>query len=249
MVIKGLAVLFAIALTCFFSIQFYAFRRAQTASSFRLYTETELRDYDEESTNAPTTPVVNTVTAVVEERETVTPSPPLREERKNGSIVIPFYRKSWYLLFRHYQKEMRKRALNSRPLFSYQPPYSLYHGDRYSLLYADRACINSLKHEVYFFDSSEPSVRSSHLRPSTNFHPYKKPIQFSGYEGVSFFFVNSSFPSLFPDSPSNLTWVLLTPPASQNECVEAFHQYFPPFYQSLHPLFSSPVLCFPLHSL
>ena len=238
---KGLAVLFAIALTCFFSIQFYAFRRAQTASSFRLYTETELRDYDEESTNAPTTPVVNTVT--------VTPSPPLHGERKNGSIVIPFYKKSWYLLFRHYQKEMRKRALNSRPLFSYQPPYSLYQGDRYSLLYADRACINSLKHEVYFFDSSEPSVRSSHLRPSTNFHPYKKPIQFSGYEGVSFFFVNSSFPSLFPDSPSNLTWVLLTPLASQNECVEAFHQYFPPFYQSLHPLFSSPVLCFPPHSL
>lgn len=245
MVIKGFAVLFAFTLTCYFLFQFYTFRHVKTIQSFHLSTETVLLDYDEESAKAPTTPTPNNTSPIVVDKGTVTPSPPLPKKRRNGSIVIPFYKKSWYLLFRHYQKEMRKKATNSTPLFSFQPPYSLYQGDRYSLLYADRACINSFKHEVYFFEpSSEPSPRSSHLRPSTNFHLYKKPIHFSGYKDVSFFFVNSSFPSLFSDLPSNLTWILLTPPTSNNECFEAFHQYFPPFYQTLHPLFSSSVPCF-----
>ena len=179
------------------------------------------------------TPVVsaNLMTEVAEEEQTPQPE----QKVKNESIVIPFRKKSWYKLFRYYQMKNRMFAENSSMSF-FSPPFSVHRGPSFSLLYVHQGCIDIFKHSVYLFDSSrKPPYSSFHLRPSSSSHP----IHIDGFEDVSLFIVSASLPS---DVSSNLTWVLLTPPVRSDECGEAFLQYFPPFYHSIHPLFSRSVV-------
>lgn len=161
---------------------------------------------------------------------------PLPEQKvKNGSIVIPFHKKSWYTLFRHYQMKNRVVSENNSMSF-FSPPFSVHRSPSFSLLYAQQGCIDIFKHSVYLLDSSrKPPYSSFHLRSSAS----SQPIHVDGFEDVSLFIVNASLPS---DISSNLTWVLLTPPVRSDECGEAFLQYFPPFYHSIHPLFSRSVV-------
>ena len=233
MVKLGVLVFFGIVLICFLLLQHHAYAGLRSVSENRTFIKEVLVEFVEEATTAP---VMNVTLTTEEPEERIAPPP--EQKVKNGSIVIPFYKKSWYRLFRYYQMKNRIRTENNSLSF-FSPPFSVHRDPSFSLLYAHQGCIDIFKHSVYLFDSSRKPP--SHLRTSTHFYPYVHSIIVDGFEDVSLFIVNASFPSFFPDVSSNLTWVLLTPPVRSDECSEAFHQYFPPFYHSLHPLFSRSV--------
>ena len=230
MVKLGALVVLGIVLVCFLLLQFYVYVGLRDVSDNRTFVKELVVEFAEEATMAPVVNV-NLTEEVVEEERT-----PLPEQKvKNGSIVIPFHKKSWYKLFRHYQLKNRVFAENSSVSF-FSPPFSVHRGPSFSLLYAHQGCIDIFKHSVYLLDSSrKPPYSSFHLRLSSSSHP----IHIDGFEDVSLFIVSASLPS---DVSSNLTWVLLTPPVRSDECGEAFLQYFPPFYHSIHPLFSRSVV-------
>ena len=230
MVKLGALVVLGIVLVCFLLLQFYVYVGLRGVSDNRTFVKELVVEFAEEATIAPVVSA-NLTTYVPTEEQT-----PLPEQKvKNGSIVIPFHKKSWYTLFRHYQMKNRVVSENSSMSF-FSPPFSVHRGPSFSLLYVHQGCIDIFKHSVYLFDSSrKPPYSSFHLRPSSSSHP----IHIDGFEDVSLFIVNASLPS---DVSSNLTWVLLTPPVRSDECGEAFLQYFPPFYHSIHPLFSRSVV-------
>ena len=229
MVKLGALVVLGIVLVCFLLLQFCVYVGLRDVSDNRTFVKEIVVEFAEEATMTPVVSA-NLMTEVVEEERI-----PLPEQKvKNGSIVIPFHKKSWYKLFRHYQMKNRVVSENNSMAF-FSPPFSVHRGPSFSLLYAQQGCIDIFKHSVYLLDSSrKPPYSSFHLRSSSSSHS----IHVDGFEDVSLFIVNASFSA---DVSSNLTWVLLTPPVRSDECSEAFLQYFPPFYHSIHPLFSRSV--------
>lgn len=187
----------------------------------------------------PTPTVFPTVSPTIEPTRKVE----FRNTTRFNPVGIPFYKKSWYLLYRHYQR-MKQNDSTSYIHFDKDSPYTFFQGETINSLFIPCGCVNLYKRQIIII--THPPNRTAlktHLRPSSVLHVSPINRTLPGFESLPLFTSDD------PDIPytvhsSNLTWLLYTPKkAGESECMDSLQQYIPLFLHSVRPLFPIDV-CF-----
>ena len=163
-------------------------------------------------------------------------------------VGLPFDRKNWYKLFRYYQQKQYNASSfyfqhYLQEAMESSKPWSLIKSRYLDILYIREGCID-LRHQLLLImnPSSSTQFEKKYLRnPETlESHIYSN-VQIPGFESYPLYQVNASIPKSIPVHSSNFSWILATPPSSQDSCLQSFMQYVPVFLQSIIPFFESDV--------
>lgn len=159
-------------------------------------------------------------------------------------VGLPFNRKNWYQLFRHYQNKQYNAS--TFPFQHYlqeamksSSPWTLLPNNQLDILFIKESCIDIRHRMILIMDpSSSNQFEKKHLRnPETIESHIYSPVQIPGFESYPLYQVNASIPISIPIHSTNLSWILATPPSSNDECLQSFMQYIPVFLQSISPFF------------
>ena len=157
-------------------------------------------------------------------------------------VGIPFSKKSWFSLFRYYQKVKRNESTVSPDLLHSQTDsFAILPGDKKTqFLFIPNGCVNLYKRQIIILRNNpdQSSIKTNLRFPNVLQEvPLDSPIP--GFESLPLFLSEAtSVP--YPILSSNLTWLFYTPKKehenNDRECMNSLSFYLPLFFHSIHPL-------------
>lgn len=222
-----------------------------TLPSHDLYVSSNARNYHDTNTLIPESSVMSSDSVsepkVTEEPKTTKPAEPFLSTEFQP-VGLPFDRNDWYKLFRYYQQKQYNTSyfLFQRSLKEAKKSarsWSLFKSRSVDMLYIREGCVD-LKHQLLLIMNPDSSTKLAkrHLRnPETLESSVFSEVKIPGFESYPLYQVDASIPNFIRVHPANFSWILSTPPSSQDSCIESIMQYAPLFIQSISPLFRNDV--------
>ena len=163
-------------------------------------------------------------------------------------VGLPFSRKNWYKLFRYYQQKQYNVSSfyfqhHLQEAMESSKPWSLLESRYFDIVYIREVCIDLRQQLLIIMNpSSSTQFEKKYLRnPETLESQIYSDVKIPGFEFYHLYQVDASIPKSIPVHSSNFSWILATPPSSQDSCLQSFFQYVPVFLQSIIPFFKNDV--------
>jgi hypothetical protein len=163
-------------------------------------------------------------------------------------VGLPFSRKNWYKLFRYYQQKQYNVSSfyfqhHLQEAMESSKPWSLLESRYFDIVYIREGCIDLRQQLLIIMNpSSSTQFEKKYLRnPETLESHIYSDVKIPGFEFYHLYQVDASIPKSIPVHSSNFSWILATPPSSQDSCLQSFFQYVPVFLQSIIPFFKNDV--------